>query len=242
MVEGLAKWSGSQNLVPDSPIRIEIKMNLFKSRVKKLIELKDYSGLKQLLSNDPELANKGITIPFDFMCRVEAHPLHRICDPVFTGKITDGEAVTMAKIFLENGAEIDGLKYEGTPLLAAASLHAEQVGILYINEGADVHYSYKNDGVTALHWAAYCGLDKLVKRLIAANAEIDGLDKQHNSSPTGWAIHALKSNDKVNRYNQLNCIKLLLKSGAEPQKLDKEKKDYLISLAEDDIDLQNSLT
>ncbi len=219
-------------------------MNILKSKVKKLIENKDYSGLKKLLSDYPNLANKGITIPFDLLCRAKAHPLHRICDAVFNGKITDYEAVNLAKVFLENGANIDGDKMnnEGTPLLAAASLHAEHLGIFYIDNGADVHYTYKNDGASALHWAAFCGRDKLVERLIKTNAEIDELDRSHKSTPIGWAIHSLQSNDIGNNHNQLNCIKLLLKSGVDTKKLDKKKYDYLLSLSKDDLELLNLLT
>ncbi len=219
-------------------------MILFKPRIKKLIENKDYSGLKQLLSKYPNLANKGITIPFDIFCRKKAHPLHRICDAVFTGKITDYEAVDLAKVFLENGANVDGDKHknEGTPLLAAASLHAEQVGIFYIDNGADVHYTYKNDGASALHWAAFCGRDKLVERLIRANAEIDESDAKYKSTPFGWAIHSLQSNDIGNKHNQMSCIKLLLKSGANSRELDEDKNDYLLSLSVDDSELQNLLT
>ena len=112
-------------------------MNLFKSSIKKLIEQKDFYGLQQILATNQTLANEGITIPFDFFCKAKAHPLHRICDGVFSAKITDGEAVKLAKIFLANGANIDGdkIKKEGTPLLAAASLRAEQVGIFYIENG-----------------------------------------------------------------------------------------------------------
>lgn len=219
-------------------------MNLFKPSVKKLIENRDYSGLKQLLSDYPNLANKGITIPFDLICRAKAHPLHRICDAVFAGKITDSDAVELAKVFLENGANIDGdkNKHEGTPLLAAASLHAEQVGIFYIDNGADVYYTYKSDGASALHWAAFCGRDKLVESLISANAEIDELDTTHKSTPVGWAIHSLQSNDMGNKHNQLNCIKLLLKSGADSKKLDKDKNDYLLSLSKSDPELQDLLS
>ncbi|MFC4721024.1 ankyrin repeat domain-containing protein [Geojedonia litorea] len=219
-------------------------MNLFEPKVKKLIENTDYSGLKKVLSDYPNLANKGITIPFDLFCRAKAHPLHRICDAVFARKITDDEAVNLAKVFLENGANIDGdkMKNEGTPLLAAASLHAEQLGIFYIDNGADVHYTYKNDGASALHWAAFCGRDKLVERLIKANAEIDEPDTEHKSTPIGWAIHSLQSNDMGNKYNQLKCIKLLLRSGVDTNKLDKEKYDYLHSLSKDDPELQNLLT
>lgn len=216
-------------------------MKLFKPRVKKLIENKDYSGLRQLLSDNPNLANEGITIPFDLMCRTKAHPLHRICDAVFVGKILDADAVNLAKVFLENGANIDGdkSKNEGTPLLAAASLHAEQLGIFYIDYGADIYQTHKNDGASALHWAAFCGRDKLVERLIRANAAIDQPDKAYNSTPMGWAIHSLQSNDTANQHNQLSCIKLLLKSGADAKKLDKQKNDYLLSLSKDDAELQN---
>jgi hypothetical protein len=219
-------------------------MNLFKPRVKKLIENNDAHGLKELLSNNPNLSNIGITIPFNLTCRAKAHPLHRLCDAVIAGKITDDEAIILAKVFLENGASVDGdkNKNEGTPLLAAASLHAEKVGIFYIDNGADVHYTYKNDGASALHWAAFCGRDKLVERLIRANAEIDKLDTEHNSTPLGWAIHSLQSHDMGNKHNQLNCIKLLLRSGVDTKKLDKEKYDYLRSLSKDDPELQNLLT
>lgn len=218
-------------------------MKLFKPQVKKLIEKKDYNGLNRLLADYPELANESITIPYDSFCRSKAHPLHRICDGVFAGKITENEAIRLAKILLDNGADIDGDKDkgEGTPLLAAASLHAEQVGIFYVENGADVHYTYKNDGASALHWASFCGRDKLVYRLIKANASIDNPDNTYNSTPLGWAIHCLQSNDMGNKHNQVDSIKLLLKSGADTKKLDKDKNDYLLSLAKDDLELQNFL-
>lgn len=218
-------------------------MNLFKPQVKKLIEDKDYNGLNKLLANNPGLANEGITIPYDSFCRVKAHPLHRICDGVIAGKITDSEAVKFAKIFLDNGADIDGdkNKNEGTPLLAAASLHAEQVGIFYIERGADVHYTYKNDGASALHWAAFCGRDKLVDRLIKANVAIDEPDGAHTSTPLGWALHSLMTKDELNAHNQMNCIKLLLKAGANTEKLNEGASDYLKVLAQDSLKLQNLL-
>lgn len=218
-------------------------MNLFKQRIKKLIENKDFDGLNQMLIKNPNLANEGITIPFDLLCRAKAHPLHRICDGVFSGKITDNEAVKFAKIFLNNGADIDGDKdkNEGTPLLAAASLHAEQTGIFYIENGADVNYTYRNDGASALHWAAFCGLDKLVDKLIKSKASIDKPDKDYKSTPLGWAIHCLQSKDIENRNNQVACIKTLLKNGAETKNLDDKKRDYLLSLANNDAELEQLL-
>jgi ankyrin repeat protein len=218
-------------------------LNLIKPKVKRLIENKDYIGLSQLLTVNPNLANKGITIPYDFKCRLKVHPLHRLCDAVFAGKITDNEAIGLAKIFLENGAYIDGdkIKDEGTPLLAAASLHAEEVGIFYIENGADINYTYKNDGASALHWAAFCGRDKLADRLIKAKAFTDVPDITYKSTPIGWAIHALMTKDKLNAHNQVSCIKLLLKAGADTGKLNKDKNDYLYTLSQDDLELQNLL-
>jgi len=61
------------------------------SSIKTLINTKDYQGLREALSTHPELANEGI--PCDEVIKTLAHPLHRICDGVFTGKYTDNEAV-----------------------------------------------------------------------------------------------------------------------------------------------------
>lgn len=215
-------------------------MNISKPQVKTLIENKDYNKLNQLLLAHPNLANEGITIPFDPFCRTKAHPLHRVCDGVFAGKITDNEAVKLAMILLDNGADIDGdkMENEGTPLLAAASLHAEQVGIFYIENGADVHYTYKNDGASALHWAAFCGRDKLVEKLIEVNAAIDEPDEEHKSTPIGWALHAMMTKDKRNVHKQVRCIKLLLKAGADTGTLSKEKAEFLNQMSETDSELQ----
>ncbi len=138
-----------------------------KHELKTLIENKDYEGIRRLLASNSNLANEGITIPYDRKCRTKGHPLHRICDAVFAKKITDEEAIEIAKILLEFGANINGAKIkekQDSPLLAAASLHAENLGIFYIERGADIHYAGSQDGATALHWAAYCGRDKLVEK------------------------------------------------------------------------------
>ena len=212
--------------------------------MKELIELKDYEGIRRTLTADPQLANEGITIPFDRQCGLKAHPLHRICDAVFSNDITDEEAIKIAKIFLEFGANIDGSKlkeHEDTPLLAAASLHAEQLGILYIDRGANIHYEGRHDGATALHWAAYCGRDQLVDKLIKTKAVIDQRDKSHDSSPLGWTVYALMAGDKTNAYHQVSCIKLLLGAGADLSSLDQEKIQYLSQLAKDDPELASLL-
>jgi ankyrin repeat protein len=212
--------------------------------MKSFIENKDYAGIRKLLASNPQLANEGITIPFDDKCDLKAHPLHRICDAVFAKKITDEEAIEIAKMFLDFGANIDGSKIkenEDTPLLAAASLHAEQLGMFYIDNGADIHYADRQDGATALHWAAYCGREQLVEKLIQKNAAIDQRDKSHDSTPLGWAIYPLITGDKTNKHHQVSCIKLLLRSGANINTLDQEKIQYLHHLAEADSELKKML-
>lgn len=209
-------------------------------KVKKLIERKDADGLRKTLGANPSLANEGITIPHDFFCRAKAHPLHRICDAVFANKLTDEEAITLAKIFLEYGAHINGYN-DGSPLLAAASLHAEQLGIFYIDNGADINITDENDNASALHWAAFCGRDKLVDKLIKSKAANDEPDKTHQSTPLGWAIHCLSSDDKGNRHNQFACIKLLMQSGADINKLSYQAKEKLLSISDNDPELKTIL-
>ena len=215
-----------------------------KHELKTLIEDKNYEGIRQLLANDPNLVNQGITIPYDNKCKTTAHPLHRICDAVFAKKVTDEEAIEIAKILLHFGANIDGDKMkenQDTPLLAAASLHAEQLGIFYIEKGADIHYTGSNDGASALHWAAFCGRDKLVEKLIREKALINQRDRSFNSPPLGWAIHPLLTNDQSNIYHQVACIKLLLKAGADITILNAETIQYLRLLARDDLELKKLL-
>lgn len=71
-----------------------------------LINSKDYEGIRNALSQNPSLANEGIS--FDEKNTVKTHPLHRICDGVFAHAYTNKEAVEIARIFLAYGANING--------------------------------------------------------------------------------------------------------------------------------------
>jgi ankyrin repeat protein len=209
--------------------------------IKNLIEAKDHERIRKALSNNPNLANDGI--PCDEKNPEKAHPLHRICDAVFSKRITDDEAIEIAKIFLANGAMINGDKVvpgKDSPLIAAASLHAEQLCIFYIDKGANVHHIGTN-GATALHWAAYCGRDKLVKRLLHENVKLDLRDSSFNATPLSWAVHSLMTSDNMNRYKQVECIKLLLKAGSDKKALGEDMTKYLHKLAADDSELRNLL-
>ena len=205
--------------------------------MKELIENIDYEGIRNQLFKNPNLANEGI--PCDEINTTKAHPLHRICDGVFTGKYTDEEAVEMAKIFLEFGADVNGFELvenHDTPLVAAASLHADQVAILYIENGAIIHHAGCHGG-TALHWASWCGRDKLVERLIREKAEINKKCIDFKGTPLLWAIHGYKFGGEKNRHNQIECARILLQAGADKKTANIEGATPMEFLDEDDAEL-----
>ena len=182
--------------------------------INELIKAVDYRGLQEALSKNHELANQGI--PLDDNPAL-AHPLHRICDGVFNAMYSDEQAVKMAAIFLAHGAVVDGdplIRGKDTPLVAAASLHADSVARLYIESGADITHPGCHGG-TALHWAAWCGRDKLVKHLLNVNAEIEVRCITFKSTPLFWGVHGYKHGGDQNKSNHMECVRLLLNSGAD---------------------------
>lgn len=185
------------------------------SALKPLIDNRDYDRLRSMLSKSPELANEGI--PYDESNPAKAHPLHRICDGVSDKRYSDDEAVELAKILLEFGADINGgelVEKKDTPLIAASSLYADKVGLLYIDRGAHIFHAGCHGG-TAIHWAAWCGRDVLVKRLIAVGAEINKLCVDFKSTPLFWAIHGYKFGGDQNRHHQIECARMILEAGGD---------------------------
>jgi uncharacterized protein len=206
--------------------------------VKRVMESLDYNGLHKLLAEDSSLANAGL--PYDAQNTVLAHPLHRICDGVFSGTYRDDQGVELAKIFLEHGADINGFGLEkgvDTPLTAAASLHAEEVGILYVDRGADIHHASAHGG-TALHWAAWTGCDQLVDRLIKAGADIHLRCIDFSATPLFWGVHGYKFSGGRNRRHQISCVRLLLAAGAERDVSNKEGTPVGAFLDPEDIELK----
>ena len=209
--------------------------------IRTLIENKDLNGLRKILSSNPALANEGL--PYDEENTTKAHPLHRICDGVFAGIYTDEEAVEIAKIFLQYGASVNGnevIDNMDTPLVAAASLHAEKVGIFFIEQGADIHHRGCHGG-TALHWAAWTGRDQLVKKLLAEKAEINKRCVDFHGTPLLWALHGYKLGGKENRYNQVECVKHLLEAGADKTIPNKEGYLPIDFLSGADVELSQLL-
>jgi len=184
-------------------------------QLKILIDQVNMIELHDLLAQYPALANEGI--PFDENNPAKAHPLHRICDGVFEGKYTDNQAVEMTEVFLEAGAHIDGfglVEKQDTPLIAAASLQADEVALYYIKNGATIHHAGCHGG-TALHWAAWCGRDKIVTQLIKEGADINKRCMDFTSTPLFWAVHGLKNGGGKNKYHQVECVRLLMQAGAD---------------------------
>jgi hypothetical protein len=211
------------------------------TEIKKLIESLDYEGLRRLLAGDPALANKGI--PFDEKNPTLAHPLHRICDGVFSGVYSDAQAMEIASIFLAHGSHIDGfglVEKKDTPLITAASLHAEKTGILYADRGANIHHAGTHGG-TALHWAAWTGRENLVGRLISAGADVHKKCIDFRSTPLLWAIHGYKFQNGQNRHHQIDCVRLLLEGGAEKNTFNNEGKRVTEFLDEEDDVLKTML-
>lgn len=206
-----------------------------------MLDSKDYEGIRQALTANPSLANEGI--PYDEVNVSTAHPLHRICDRVFSKTYTDDEAVTMARIFLEHGAEVDGVAIsepKDTPLVAAASLHADKVAMLYIEHGANVNHAGCHGG-TALHWAAWCGRPALVSRLLQAGAPINKRCLDFDSTPLFWAAHGLKTGDKTGLPQHLACIKILIQAGAEASIPNREGVTVFDLLADQDLEVREQL-
>lgn len=189
-------------IMPSSPIR-------------NLIINVDLDGLKKILSSNPSLANEEM--PFDKNNAALEHPLHRICDGVFGGKYTDHDGAKMAAIFLAHGAMVNGnelTEKKDTPLIAACSLRADALALLYIEAGADVHHQGCHGG-TALHWAAWCGRDSVVERLLREDVTINKRCIDFQGTPLLWAIHGYRFGGKENRHRQVACTKLLLEAGAD---------------------------
>ena len=174
----------------------------------------DLHALDIALTANPELVSEEISLPDN---PAKAHPLHRICDGVFSGSYSEETAVSLAKIFLNHGADVnvDPTIVKDSPLTAACSLRCDRLALLYIQHGARIDHRGCHGG-TALHWAAWCGRDTIVEHLVTLNPDINQLCIDFKSTPLFWAIHGYKFGGKNNFHHQINCARLLLHHGADP--------------------------
>jgi hypothetical protein len=172
----------------------------------------DAAALRTLLAEDSTRANALIRWGGDK--RILTHPLHFVCDMLFQGKLKRGAELPLIDALIHAGANLD-FQRNGkgdTPLIGAASLAAEDVGIRLLDAGANP----KLLGIfreTALHWAALLGEERLAQKLIPIS-DIDFKDAKYLSPPLGWAIHGCYNTPNGNQGRQREVVSLLLAAGA----------------------------
>jgi len=181
--------------------------------VKTAIERGDAESLRILLADDPSLANALIRWGEDDS--IQTHPLHYVSDMLFQNIMEKGRELPLVEALIQAGANLDFQLKENvdTPLIGAASLSAEDVGLMLLDAGANARLR----GIfseTALHWAALLGEDRLVSRLVECS-DLNLKDNQYNSPPLGWAIHGCFNPPKGNRGRQREVAALLVAAGAK---------------------------
>ena len=191
--------------------------------VKTAIEAGDAAALRRLLADVPARADELIRWGKD--CRIATHPLHYVSDMRFEGRLQSGKELPLMEALIQAGADVDFQRNgEGdTPLIGAASLGAEEVGLRLLNAGAKPGLRGLF-GETALHWAALLGEDRLAGRLIES-VDPNLKDKKYKSSSLGWAVHGWCNPPAGNHGRQLEVVRLLVAAGAtvEPEWMESEK-------------------
>jgi hypothetical protein len=180
--------------------------------MKTAIATGDVAAVSSLLAEEPARANT--LIEWGKNCEIRTHPLHFVSDMLFSGTLERGKEIPIVDILLAAGADINHQSRNGeTPLIGAASLGAEDVGLRLLEAGArpDAKGAF---GETALHWAACLGLDRLVARLIQRGSDVNQKDARYNSPPLGWAIHGRFHSAPGSRRDFGKVVGLLVAAGA----------------------------
>src|SRR5205823_2056928 len=103
--------------------------------VKEAIQAGDAAALRELLTQEPARANQ--LIEWGTTCEIRTHPLHYVSDMLFSGRLARGKELPLIDALLAAGAEVNHQAPNGeTPLIGAASLHAEYVGLRLLEAGA----------------------------------------------------------------------------------------------------------
>ncbi|PHN01767.1 ankyrin repeat domain-containing protein [Flavilitoribacter nigricans] len=181
----------------------------------------DIPALNARLQADPTLADQAVAQGDHPTHRV--HPIHLVCDGVFEKKISEKTALEMVRLLAEAGSDLNdqnsGSTTADTPLITAASLYCDDIALYLIDRGVDVSFRGTHRG-TALHWAAWTGSAKVVKRLLAEEVAIDDQGDEFRSTPLLWAINGWLHANPANRREQPAVMELLLKAGANPNVID----------------------
>lgn len=180
--------------------------------VKTAIRKGNAATLRSLLAEDPSRANA--LIRWGLNDCILTHPLHYVSDMLFDGTLKRGAELPLIDALIHAGADLDFQRDNkgDTPLLGAASLAAEDVGLRLLDARANPRLR-GIFGETALHWAALLGEDRLAQRLIPLS-EIDLKDQKYNSSPLGWAVHGCYNPAAGNQGRQCEVASFLVAAGA----------------------------
>jgi hypothetical protein len=180
------------------------------------IQTGDAESLRRLLTADASRANA--LIRWGRKECILTHPLHYVSDMLFEGTLKRGTELPLVEALIRAGADLDfqreredGRKSD-TPLIGAASLGAEEVGLRLLEAGARPELCGMF-GETALHWAALLGEDRLAERLIPGS-DLNLKDEKYRSPPLGWAIHGCYNPPAGNQGRQRKVAALLVTAGA----------------------------
>lgn len=187
----------------------------------------DVEALLRLLAADASRANA--LIHWGKNGCIQTHPLHFVSDMLFHGTLKRGKELPLIDALIEAGADLDFQreredgKKSDTPLIGAASLGAEEVGLRLLEAGAKPALRGLF-GETALHWTAFLGEDRLAERLIA-HSDLNLRDEKYNSAPLGWALHGCYNPPAGNHGRQREVAAMLVRAGAivEPGWLELEQ-------------------
>jgi hypothetical protein len=183
----------------------------------------DVDALRRLLREDPARADELIRWGTNHC--ILTHPLHYVSDLLFEGKLSRGQELPLIDALIEAGANLDFQRngQGDTPLIGAASLGAEDVGLRLLDAGAKSELRGLF-GETALHWAALLGEERLAERLIAVT-DLNLEDEKYQSPPLGWAIHGCCNPPAGNQSRQSEVVSLLVAAGAriKPEWLESEE-------------------
>ncbi len=160
--------------------------------------------------------------------------------PIIFASATD--QIEIAKLLIENGADINETDNTGiTTLMEASSNGQLEIVKLLIEKGADVN-KVNAYGETALAVASYYGHLEIVRLLIEKGADVNEVDKNGRTalmeaSPNGWLeiiklliekgadvnkadIHGTTALAVASHYGHLEIVRLLIEKGADINKVD----------------------
>ena len=190
------------------------------------IEQGDLEAIGSLIDGRRELADEEIR--WGEGKKNASVPLQYTCDASFEGLLTKENETEIVALLLDRGAGIDRISstMRDTPLIGAASLYLEDVGILLLDRGANLHHRGTFGG-TPLHWASWTGSSKLVERLLQFDLDLEETCDDFASTPLYWAVHGYVQGSERNRRRQVEVVRMLLGKGADPDTRNKESQPAL---------------